>query len=171
MGKVLFSQVCVRPHGGTQVPGSFPGLWSQVPFGGYPSPRFFPRFLVPGPFWGDPVLGSFTGLWSQVLSRWYPVLARGTPGQGYPKVRTALGYLSPQPGLGYPPSRTGVQSLARTGLPRSPSLETQQQSDVRFCQKCLVPKNSIHQAFSLLHQKANGLTVSWLTCATLFSHY
>ena len=38
---------------------------------GYPSPTFFPRSLVPGPFWGregTPVPGSFSGLWSQVLS-------------------------------------------------------------------------------------------------------
>ena len=44
-------------------PQGYPGLWSQVPFPasgpmafllGYPSPRFFPRSLVPGPFSGVP---------------------------------------------------------------------------------------------------------------------
>ena len=44
MGKVLVSQVSVLPNGG----------------GVYPSARFFPRSLVPGPFWGIPQ--------SQVLS-------------------------------------------------------------------------------------------------------
>ena len=34
----------------------------------YPRPRFFPRSLVSGPFWGTPVPGFFPVLWSQVLS-------------------------------------------------------------------------------------------------------
>ena len=50
--------------GGTPVKGSFLGHWSQVLSGGYPSPRFFPRSLVPGPFWGIP---QFQVL-SQVIS-------------------------------------------------------------------------------------------------------
>ena len=59
----------VSLQGSTPVPGSFPGLGTQVLSGGYPSPRFFPRSLVPGHFPGDtPVPGSFPGLWSQVLT-------------------------------------------------------------------------------------------------------
>ena len=52
--------------GGTPVPGSFPGLWSQV----------LSR--------GTPVPGSFPGLWSQVLSWGVPQSwpSGGTPGQG-----------------------------------------------------------------------------------------
>ena len=53
MGKILFSQVCACPHPGGG--------------GVYPSLRFFPRSLVPGPLWGTPVPGSFSGHWSQVL--------------------------------------------------------------------------------------------------------
>ena len=55
--KVLFSQASVHTwgRGGTPVPFAFPGHWCQVlSWGGYPSPRFFPRSLVPGPFQGHP---------------------------------------------------------------------------------------------------------------------
>ena len=68
----VFTGVCLSTGGGgTPIPGSFPGLWSQVLSrglpesqvlsqvsgprsfpGGYLSPRFFPRSLVPGPFQG-----------------------------------------------------------------------------------------------------------------------
>ena len=45
---------------------------------GYPSPRFFPRSLVPGPFLGgEEVLQSQMG---KVPQSWFG----GTPGQGYP---------------------------------------------------------------------------------------
>ena len=44
MEKVLFSQVS-----------AFPDL------GGYPSPRFFPMSLVPGPFWGGGVPQTWPG--------------------------------------------------------------------------------------------------------------
>ena len=91
---------------------------------GYPSPMFFPRSLVPGPFRGYPsprffpghwsqvlsggtqVPGSFPGYWSQVLSRGTPVLAGGIlpqsyPDWGYPNlVLSWLGHSSP--GWGYP---------------------------------------------------------------------
>ena len=97
MGKVQFRQVCICTHwGGGAVPGSFPGLWSRVLSkvlsGGYPSPKFFRRSLLSGPFWevpqsqvlsqvsvprsflgGTPVPGSFPGLWFQVLSGGTPV--------------------------------------------------------------------------------------------------
>ena len=46
--------VCPPGGGGTPVAGSFPGHWSHVLSGGYPSPRFFPRSLIPGPFFGVP---------------------------------------------------------------------------------------------------------------------
>ena len=83
MGKVMFSQVCVRPH----------------PL--CPSSRFFPRSVVPGPFPGDtPVLaggGYPSPRWEEYPSpRW-----GRTTGLRYPPSRT---------GLGYPPvqDRTGV---------------------------------------------------------------
>ena len=97
--------------GGTPVPGSFLGLWSQVFSGGYPSPRFS---KVSGPIsflGGTPVLAG--GGVSQSCPSWggtpvpgrgTPVLAREYPGQGYPLARI---------GLGYPLTRTGV--LTRLG--------------------------------------------------------
>ena len=113
--------------------------------GGYPSPRFFPRSLVPGHFWeGTPVPGSFPGLLSHVLSRgpqscWggggggtpvltgqypsprqegqYPVPGRRypSPGQGVPRSPASVGY----PKIGVPPQdRTGVP-------PHLPDIEQQ----------------------------------------------
>ena len=61
--------------GSTPVPCSFPGHWSQVLSWEYPSPRFFPRLLVPGPLSG----GGGT-----------PVLARGVGG-GTPPARSGWG--------------------------------------------------------------------------------
>ena len=84
--------------------------------GGYSSPRFFPRSLIPGPFGGYPSPRSFLG----VLHPWprgIPVLARGlSPGQDrVPHGKIRMGYAPwpeleclTQPGLGYPPARTGV---------------------------------------------------------------
>ena len=124
--EVMFSQasVCLSTFwlGGVYpVPGSFPGHWSQVLSGRYPSSMFFPRSLVPCPFWGVPqsqvlsqVTGprSFLGLPQSWLWAGTPVLARsgwGTPSQnrmGYPP---------------YPPSKPGQDGvpsgLVRIGYP------------------------------------------------------
>ena len=73
--------------------------------GGYPSPRFFPRFQVPGPFWGGtPVPGSFSGHWSQVPSGGYPILTGGYPSSGW-------GILPSQVRFGYRPARSGSGTL------------------------------------------------------------
>ena len=54
-------------------------------WGGYPSPRFFPMSLVPGPFQGgSPVPSSFPGHWSQVLSGGY--LSQVTGPMSFPGV-------------------------------------------------------------------------------------
>ena len=99
----------VQVVGCTPVPGSFPGLWSQVlsrgyPIlwshvlsGGYPSPDL--EGGTPIPAGGVPV--------TPVLAGGYP-----SPGQGYPWT-----------GLGYPPpdqDRTGVPLPTRTGLEYPP---------------------------------------------------
>ena len=85
-GNILF--VCQSSPGGTPVPGSFAGVWSQV----------LSR--------GTLVQGSFPGVWSQSF-------LEGTPGQGIPRQDWAtpskdLG--TPCPGLGYPLARAGVPS-------------------------------------------------------------
>ena len=67
MGKVLFSQasVCPHPGGGTPLPCSFPGHWSQALSGGYPHPG-----------WGDtPILAGGTAVPPLARSGW------GTPSQ------------------------------------------------------------------------------------------
>ena len=133
-GKVIFS-VCLSVHtgtgGGTPVPGSFPGLWSQVLSRGYHSPRFFPRSLIlsqvsgprsflgegyPRPFWGYPRTGPRQG-WGTPSQDW------GTP--PWP----GLGYPLPQPGLEYPlpsqdwgpPPPPGQVTLRAVGLVRFPA--------------------------------------------------
>ena len=47
--------------------------------GGYPSPRFFPRSLVPGPFWGTPYLARECPSLSQVVWLGYPIAGTGVP--------------------------------------------------------------------------------------------
>ena len=80
----MFSQVCVCSEGR-----------------GYPSPRFFHRSLVPGPFRGYPSPGQGWG---------YPSPSWGYPRIGVPPARTGLGYPLATTGLGYPhgQDRTGV---------------------------------------------------------------
>ena len=71
---------------------------------GYPSPRFFPRSLVPGPSQGGTLVpGSFPGHWSQVLSGGTPALAGG--------------YLSPSQGMGYPSVQKEVRLFLKNSLP------------------------------------------------------
>ena len=54
-GRCCFHRCLSTPGvGRTLVPCSFLGQWYQVHCGGCPSPMFFPRLLVPGPFWGIP---------------------------------------------------------------------------------------------------------------------
>ena len=83
MGKVIFS-VCLSVH--TR---------------GNPSPRFFPRSLVLGPF------GEVPQSW---LGGGYPSIGYppGRPGWSIPLARTVLGYPPGQVRMGYPPARTGV---------------------------------------------------------------
>ena len=54
MGKVLFLQVCVCPHWGTLFLDSFPGLWSQVLSGGYPSSSWTGLGHLLDQDWGSP---------------------------------------------------------------------------------------------------------------------
>ena len=104
------------------------------PAGYPPSPRFFSRSLVSGPFWGyssprffprsflgapqSQVLSEFTG--PRPFLRGYPVLARGypSPGQGDPSPRFFPRSLVPGPFWG------GTSVLAEGYL----SMETEQQS-------------------------------------------
>ena len=74
MGKVMFSQVCVRPHsGGNPVSGSFLGLWVQVLSQGVPQSQ----------------VGGIT----QYQVERVPQSQVGcTPGLGYPPSWTGLGY-------------------------------------------------------------------------------
>ena len=117
MGKVLFWQVSVCPHGeSTPVPGSFPGLWPQtflrdtiprffsdlwsqvlsgdtpVP-GSFPGPRYFPAG-TPSPRWGYPQPGQD---WDT-----------STASNRVPPPPTARTMVCPQPELGYPLVRTKV---------------------------------------------------------------
>ena len=96
-GRYCFHR-CVSVHreGGTPVPGSFPGLWSQVLSRGYPSPRFFPIFLVPGGLGTYPSPGCGT----LVLAREVPQSQLGASYDWVtPQARTGLGYLTlPLPG-------------------------------------------------------------------------
>ena len=110
----MFSQVCVHPRGwggggvgGTAVPGSFPGLWSQVPSQGE---------VVPQSQLGGGGSQSWRGR-TPVLARSYP-----NPGQGQGV---------PLPRIGVPQSqdRTGVPLFpARTGVPPPPPPMTEKQS-------------------------------------------
>ena len=94
----------------TPVPGSFPGLWSQILSQEEPG--------GPSPGWGCSVLAGST-----------PVLTRGTPEQGYTSL-PGLDSGTPQPelgypllGLGYPLAGTGIlPPPARTGVPLWPGL-------------------------------------------------
>ena len=100
MGKVMFSQVCVH--------------WTLG--GGYPSPRFFPRSQVPGPFKGVPLSWSMGVPQSQLGVPQHkgtpcPGQDWGTPG----KNRTAVAPSQDRTGVP-PPARTGVPPLAMTGL-------------------------------------------------------
>ena len=78
--------------------------------GGYPSPRFFTRSLVPGPLFGvpqsqlegTPVLTGGRGA-TTVPASGTTVPAGECPRTGVAPARTWLGYL-PRSGLGYPPS-------------------------------------------------------------------
>ena len=118
------SKSVVHSHlGYTPLPGSYPGLWSQVLSWRYPSSRFFPRSPVPSPFLGVP------HSWLGVLQSWL-VGTQYQPGG--------------TPGLGYCPSldRTGVPhwlvqdwhttpSQDRTGVPLPH--KTEQQSEYLLC--------------------------------------
>ena len=114
-GKVLFSQVCVCPHGGvhqsqvlsqvtgpmsfpggTPVPGSFPGHWSQVT-----GPRSF--LGVPHPDQGVPQSWQ-DGVPPLARSRW------GTP----PTSQVRMGYLCPGQDLGPPPPPPEQNNRAST---------------------------------------------------------
>ena len=96
-----FAFYCPNPKDGEGI--VFTGVCLST--GGYPSPRFFQRSLVPGPFLrGYPspkffprslVSGPFPGEYPSPAKSQSPVTAGGSsPGQGYP-----------QPGLGYPSLR------------------------------------------------------------------
>ena len=111
MAKVLFSQVCLftREEGGlpqcqvlSEVSG--PRSFPLSSWGRYPSPRFFPRSLVPGPFSGSTLLLAGGGT---------PVLPGGTPvlrqDWGTPMVRT-----------GVSPGQDWSSPLGRTGVPHPP---------------------------------------------------
>ena len=111
-------------------PRSFPG--------GYPSPRFFPRSLVPGPFQGIPSPGWGVPQSCQGVTQRWGTLSRsgwGTPpaiiGLGYPADQVRMGILLARSGLGttqpgqdgvHPgQDRAGVPALARSGWGTPPS--------------------------------------------------
>ena len=75
----VFTGISMSVHTGegTPVPDSFSGFWSQILSRRYPSPRFFPRSLVPGHFQG--VYQSWPGEYPS------PSWGGGTPvpGRGY----------------------------------------------------------------------------------------
>ena len=104
MGKVQFSKVCVCQGGYLIVygAGSFPGLWSQVLFGGgYPvffGSRFLPWPVVPGPFqWAG---GT-------------PVPSLVLPGEGVLQPRTEIP--PPPDRIGVSPYHTGRGRLCGAG--------------------------------------------------------
>ena len=104
-GSLCFHRYLFLNMGGTPVPGSFPGLLSQVLSWGYPSLR---SHVLSQKGW-------YPGLWYHVLSGRYH-----SPGWGVPYPQPGLIY--PRPGqnwLGYPPAGIGVPpSQDRTGFPR-----------------------------------------------------
>ena len=92
VGKVMFLQVSVRSHAGGG------GGW-------YPSHRFFPRFLVPGPFWGYTNPGGGGGvIQSQVGGSQVPQSWLGYPRTGYPPPQPGLNWGTTLAGTGVPPS-------------------------------------------------------------------
>ena len=78
MGKVMFSQVCVCSQGGTPVPGSFQGVWSQVLSWGVP--QSWPG-RYPSAGWGYPTPDGITTVQMGVQHSQTGVRY---PGQGYP---------------------------------------------------------------------------------------
>ena len=102
----VFTDVSLSVHtlGGTPVPGSFPGLWSQVLFGWVPQSC---------PSWGGtPVLAGVVPLsWPGRI----PQSQQG-PKTGVPPRQDMTGVPPAGTGLWYPPVRTGVPPT-RTGLP------------------------------------------------------
>ena len=118
MGKVLFSQVSVCPQGRYPSPRLFPR--SLVPCAlqrRYPSPKFFPWPLVPGSFRGY----SNPSHWSTpVLEKWGYL----SPGWGYPN-----------PGQGgYPPSQDKARlPPCQDCISLPPPTKTEQQSVYLLC--------------------------------------
>ena len=106
-GRYCFHR-CVSVHWrrGSPVPGSFPGLWSQILSAGT---------VVPG---------SFPGLWSQILSQGVPQFQVLSQVSG-PKSFPGWGYHSPRwPGLsrvGVPQSQPGCTSPSWGYYPREDS--------------------------------------------------
>ena len=76
--------------------------------GGYPSPRFFPRSLVPGPFGGYPSPRFFP----RSLLGGTPVIAMGYPILGYPQPGQDGVPPSSQVRMGYASGTTSERALA-----------------------------------------------------------
>ena len=112
----------------------FTGVFLSTRGGGYPSPRFFPRSRVPGPFpWDHPSLaqGYPSSSCGYPSLNWgsTPGLGVSSPSQGYPRTgvlpsqdRTGV---SPSqdwgncwPGLGYPLTGTGLPPGQDMGTPQ-----------------------------------------------------
>ena len=95
--------------------------------GGYPSPRFFPRSLLPGPFWkGYPSPWFFAKSLVPGPFQGYPSLSWGggvPQDRGTSPGRTGVGHTPRQDRIGIPPAR---YPLAGTGAsPLHPKTEQQ----------------------------------------------
>ena len=86
--------------------------------GGYPSPRFFPRSLIPGPFWGG--VTPVPGVWSQVLSGGYFMVPGPFPGVWSQVLFGQGGYPSPRFFPSGALERIGVPPSWDWGIPPSP---------------------------------------------------
>ena len=125
------------PEGATPVPGSFPGLWSQVlsqgctpvlTRKGYPSPGLGVLQSQPG---GYPMTGLPPPQPGQNWSTPQPGQDWGTPWPGQDWVTPPPPPL--QSGMGYPLARTGVPLGQNWGNPPTPNPETEHLMEYLLC--------------------------------------
>ena len=131
--------VCLSIPEGTPVLGYFPGHRSQVLSGGYPSPRLFPRSLVPGPFQRVPQSWPWSGQDGVPpppgLDDWGTPLTRSVV---VPPARTRLGYPQVRSQWGTPPPPPRQNSRANTCTWRAVRLLRSRRRTFLFLLFCFV---------------------------------